>query len=512
MTNGIRLVVASGVFLCAVLGWFWGNFLGGAGGFLVGCATLVLPWRGQPLWRWAQHWLLRNRSFVLVPPVMVTNDRSGGGIRYQDGVAVAAVQLLGKPYRATVFTGSTTSRTSNGIDASSVLPLLRHSLGLQAESVSIVTAGARRRVAGDYPRVYDTMLGSAPYAGTREAWLVIRIRCLGNDEALRCRPTVGTAALATAQRIASALRSAGIRARVATSAEIVDLDRRLGASALEPQRRRWHTLRSDPGWITTYAYRPGDVSTESLAQAWTLRADGIVQNVTIFPDGTCSATVTIRSSQPPTASPCLGLRTLPGEQARALANNLCGPRREVRGQDRGALSAPLWLPVGPSGILLGKVSEGNRLLLPLGDPGDSSRVMVIADDTILKRIVIRAAAAGERITVHSNDIGRWDSIRMPYVMVTDQPRPAPGTTLSVTDGTVSPTPRPAAVLEAGTSGTGRCGAADVAIVQTGPATLEVRSAGQSHTVNMEFFRAENRYASGDAADSDGASLNPVGAR
>ncbi|MCB0923747.1 MAG: type VII secretion protein EccE [Mycobacterium sp.] len=511
MTDGTRLAVTSGMFLCSVLGWLWGDVLGGALGSLVGSATLMLPWRGQPLWRWAQHWLRRNRSFSVVPPVMVTNDRSGGGIRYQDGVAVAAVQILGKPHRATLFTGSTTSQTSNGIDARSIVPLLRHSLGMEVESVSILTAGSRRCVAGDYPRVYDTLLGSAPYAGTREMWLVVRIRALGNGDAFRCRPTVGTAALATAQRIASALRTAGIRARVATSTEIVDLDRRLGASGLRPQGRRWHTLRSETGWMTTYAYRAADISTESLAQAWSLKADGIVQNVTIFPDGTCCAALTVRTSQPPTAPPSVGLKTLPGEQASAQANNLCGPRWEVRGQSRGLLPASLWLPAGPSGILLGKVSEGNRLLLPIGDPGDPTRVMVIADDKILKRIVIRAAAAGERITVHSNDIGRWYSVRMPHVMVTDQPRPAPGTTLSVTDGTVSPTPRPPTVVEVGSSGTGR-GGADVVITQTDPATLEVRTAGRSHIVEMEFFRAENRYASADTADSEDASLHMVGVR
>lgn len=104
------------------------------------------------------------------------------------------MQLLGKPHRTTLFTGSMTSETNDVIDASSILPMLRQSLGLAIESVSVITTGARRRSTGDYPRVYDTLLGSAPYAGRRETWLVVRIQSLGNGDA-PCRPSVGTAAL-----------------------------------------------------------------------------------------------------------------------------------------------------------------------------------------------------------------------------------------------------------------------------------------------------------------------------
>lgn len=496
-----RMAVTGGMFLFLTVGWAWGHLGGAVLGLIAGAAALLLPWRGQPVWRWTAHYVRLRRPMALTAPVTVTNDRSGGGIRYQDGTAVAAVQLLGKRHRTTLFTGSATSETDDVLDVSAILPLLRQSLGLAIESVSVITTGARRRSAGDYPRVYDTLLGPAPYAGLRETWLVVRIQSFGNGDALRCRPSVGTAALTAAQRIASALRCDGIRARVATATDISELDRRLGSSALGRHGRRWHALRGDAGWMTSYAYRPADVSTAVLAQAWSLKVDSIVQNVTVFPDGTCCAAVTVRSSQPPTGSPSIALRSLPGEQARALANNLCVPRREVHGQGRGALPVPLHLPVGPSGVLLGKGSGGDRLLLPLSDQGETSRVRVVADDAIVKRIVIRAAAAGERITLHTSDIDRWDSVRMPHVLLTDQPRPAPGTTLSVTDGTVSPTPRPATVIEVAESGTG-CDGADISIVQTGPATVEVRAAGEIHDVEVEYFKAENRYVSVGAADHD----------
>lgn len=507
MRDAIRLAAIGGVLGLTTVGGALGRWPGAAAGLILGSAATVVPWRGQPLWSWATHYLTRHRRMPLVDPHTVANDRSGGGIRYQDGVGIAVVQLLGKAHRPTLFTGSTATSTSNTLDVAALLPMLHQSLGLTVESASIVTAGARRGRAGDYPKVYDTLLGTAPYSGQRETWLVVRIRALDNGAAIRPRHTVGTSALAAAQRIAAALRCRGVRAKVATATDIVEFERRLGCSALETHNRRWHTLRGDGGWMTTYAYRPADLDSDVLAQAWSMKADGIVQNVTVFPDGTACATVTLKSAQPPTAVPSVVLASLPGEQARALANTLCGPRKELRGQASGPLPASLPIQIGPSGILIGRLTSGDRLLLPLGDPGEFSRVRVAADDTIAKRIVIRAAGAGERITLHSKDIERWDSVRMTNVMVTDQPRPTPGTTISVTDGTVSPAPRPGTVVDIGDSGPLTRGHADVSIVQTGPATVEVSASGETHDVEVEFFRAENRYLSiGSAA------LRPADAR
>jgi hypothetical protein len=278
---------------------------------------------------------------------------------------------------------------------------------------------------------------------------------------------------------------------------MVELERRLGRTALESHNQRWKTARSDAGWLTTYAYQPRDINAEMLSQAWALRADGIIQNITLFPDATATATITIRSAQPPTAPPSVMLKTLPGEQASAVAANLCGPRPELHGLSRGRAPATLVLPIGPSGVLLGKVNAGDRLLLPLGDPGEFSRIHIAAEDPIAKRIIIRTAGAGDRITVHTSDLQRWESVRMPHITVSDQPRPASGTTVSVVDGTVAPAPRPNTVISVGRPGETRRGTADVVITQIGPATVEVNAAGQVYMVEVELFRAENRYVSSE---------------
>ena len=53
---------------------------------------------------------------------------------YQDGVAVAAIQLLGKAYAPTIFTGSTSTETRNTVDVTELMAAMHQSLGLTLES------------------------------------------------------------------------------------------------------------------------------------------------------------------------------------------------------------------------------------------------------------------------------------------------------------------------------------------------------------------------------------------
>ena len=499
MTESIRLAVVSGVFLCGLFGLSLTGYVGGAAGLALGAAALVLPWWRQPLWSWAILYAHRNRTIRFAEPMTVANDRSSGGVRFQDGITVTALALLGKPYQPTVFAGSIATQTANTIDVGELHGLMTQSLGLTIESISVICTGSRRGNAGDFPRVYDTLIGPSPYAGRRETWLIIRIRSLANGEALKCRDSAGIAALAATQRIAAALRCRGIRAKVASVTDIIELDRRLGTRCLEPANRRWRALRDDSGWRSTYAYRPADLNSAALAQSWSLPADTITQNLTIGSDGGVTATVTVHTAQPATVPPSVMLQTLPGRQTAAVVAGMCIPRPELRGLGEGRIQRGLILEVGSSGVLLGRSPGGDRVSLPLTDPGQHSRVHIAADDAIAKRIVARTAATGERITVHTADASRWDSVRMPNVAITDQPRPARGTTVSVVDGTVQAVPRPSTVISVSPADTARV-PADVEIAQTAPGMIRVTAAGVSHVVEIEFFRAENRYASGRSVD------------
>lgn len=495
-----RLLCGATVALCGLVGWALGGPIGVVAAVLLAGLVVMVPWWGQPAWSWALLWLQRPSKAARNEPITVANNRAGGGVRIQDEVAVVAIHLLGRAHSATVATGSVNVETDNVVDVADLLPMLRHALGLVLESMSVISIGARRATTGDYPRVYDTEIGTPPYAGQRETWLVLRLRVIDNTAALRWRTTLGATAVAAAQRIAGLLRCGGLRTRVATASDLVELDRRLGAGSLPTNAERWKSLRTERGWVTTYAYPAHQISAQLLAQAWTLPVDEVIQNVTVFPDGTCTATVTLQTPQPAPTPPSVVLRRLNGEQAAALEANMCAPRPQLRGLRPGRLPATLPIEIGPSGVLIGKLANGDRLMVPLTDSGELSRVFIAAEDLIAKRIIIRAAGAGERVCVHTRDTARWASVRMPEVTMVGESRPTPRTTVSVVDGPIAPSPRPATVITVAPPGTPPppSGALEVSIEQIERNAVHVSAAGKSWLATVELFRAENRYCSPEA--------------
>ncbi|BBX12697.1 ESX-2 secretion system protein EccE2 [Mycobacterium novum] len=495
-----RLLSAVTVALVGLAGWALGGLIGLAVALSLAVLLVLVPWWGQPAWSWALLRLRRRRATDWAEPITVANNRAGGGVRIQDGVAVVAVHLLGRAHAATVATGSVNVETDNVIDVSALLPMLRHALGLVLESMSVISIGARRATTGDYPRVYDTEIGTPPYAGQRETWLLLRLRVIDNTAALRWRTTLGATAVAVAQQIAGLLRCEGLRARVATASDLVELDRRLGGALLLAGAERWKTLRTEGGWVTTYAYPARAINAQLLAQVWTLPVDEVVQNITVFPDGTCTATVTLQTPQPAPTPPAVVLQRLNGEQAAAVAANMCAPRPRLRGLRPGRLPATLSVEIGPSGVLIGKLANGDRLMVPLTDSGELSRVFIAAEDLIAKRIIIRAAGAGERVCVHTRDKARWASVRMPEVSVVGESRPTPRSTVSVVDGPIAPSPRPATVITVAPPGTPPPppDTVEVSISQIDRTAVRVTAGGKSWLATVELFRAENRYCSPEA--------------
>lgn len=298
-----RVAGVGAVFVLALVSWALGGYVGAVTAVVVGIAVVFVRWKGQPAWSWALLMHCGRRPIRWDSPITVANNRSGGGVRVHDGTAVAAVQLLGRAHRATTVTGSMTVETDNVIDLVALVPMLRHALGLKLESISAVTVGSRHSTVGDYPRVYDAEIGTPPYAGRRETWLIVRLPVIGNAQALQWRASVGAAAVSVAQRITGALRCQGLRAKVATATDLIELDRRLGSDAVAGHTQRWGAIRGEAGWMTTYAYPAKEISSRILAQAWTLRADEVIQNVTVFPDATCTVTVTVCTPTPAPAPP-----------------------------------------------------------------------------------------------------------------------------------------------------------------------------------------------------------------
>ena len=240
-----RVVGVWVVFLLTLVSWGLGGYIGAVIAVVVAVALVFVPWWGQPAWSWAVLALRGRRPISWNTPITVANNRSGGGVRVQDGVAVVAVQLLGRAHRATTVTGSVTVETDNVIDIVEMAPMLHHALGLQLDSISVVTLGSRHGIVGDYPRVYDSEIGTPPYAGRRETWLIMRLPVIDNTQALQWRTTVGAAAISIAQRIASLLRCHGLRAKVATATDLVELDRRLGSDAVAGRAQNWKAVRGE---------------------------------------------------------------------------------------------------------------------------------------------------------------------------------------------------------------------------------------------------------------------------
>ena len=156
--------------------------------------------------------------------------------------------------------------------------------------------------------------------------------------------------------------------------------------------------------------------------------------MTVYPDATCTATITVAHLLRRPRPPSVILRRLNGEQAAAAAANMCASA-SAPARDCGAARCRrnLITEIGPSGVLIGKLSNGDRLMIPVTDGGELSRVFVAAEDPIAKRIVIRVAGAGERVTVHTSDKARWASVRMPELSIVNTSRPAPRTTVSVVE-------------------------------------------------------------------------------
>ena len=282
MSAATRLAVIVGVLAAGLVGYIFGGYPGAAAGLVLGVVGRRGPLAPSAAVGVVDPWWRRRRAIAGMNPSRwpMTGPGVEFGIRTASRWSPCKFSARRTGQRCSPARRPCSPKTPS--TSLTLLPLLHQSLGLAIESLSVVSVGARRRSTGDYPRVYDTLIGTPPYAGQRETWLIARIGSLPNAEALEWRTSVGTATLAAAQRISAALRQQGIRAKVATATDIVELGRRLGSSALNAQHQRWRTVRGEGGWLTTNWYRPRDVTAENLEHAWSLRADGIIQNITLI--------------------------------------------------------------------------------------------------------------------------------------------------------------------------------------------------------------------------------------
>src|SRR4029079_2652607 len=135
---------------------------------------------------------------------------------------------------------------------------------------------------------------------------------------------------------------------------------------------QWKSIEAHPGYLTSYYFSPEDITTNTLNQMWALRSDAVVQTISLTKkrgptEGRTwvSALVRVNDPQAPTRPPTLYLNPLPGFQGPAAARSGPPPRGFDAMPGRPLDFAPLDLPVGSSGVLVGTTQRGDLLLMPL---------------------------------------------------------------------------------------------------------------------------------------------------
>lgn len=284
-----------------------------------------------------------------------------------------------------------------------------------------------------------------------------------------------------------------------------------------PQRVRpkadvgWNTINANPGYVTSNYFSPEDITTDSFNQMWSLRSDHIV-HVTMLrkkPGGPVMLSALVRTTdpRPPHQPPTLFLNPLPGDQyAAALrAAPTSQPRLNLPAR---VFDTPqdLQIPIGPTGILVGaalrddksgwpEIQRDDLVMWALTDPQQPTRIIMDTSDFYVRQLLIRAAAAGERIAIYSYEPSHWYSVSQPNIAVVEPRRPAEFVpTIIVND-------RPHIAPSAGLSSTvitlGRSpsetAAPDIRFEQTSDSTVEITTASRSLDVAMVVFRQEQTW-------------------
>jgi type VII secretion protein EccE len=273
----------------------------------------------------------------------------------------------------------------------------------------------------------------------------------------------------------------------------------------------WATITTSSGFVTSYYFSADDITTESFNQMWSLPSDHVVHVLALRKQRgkpvTVSALVRTTDPQRPEQPPTLYLNPLPGDQypaalraAPTSAPRLSLPTRALaEGED-------LRIPVGPTGILVGaalrddttarpKIQRDDLVMWALTDPQRPTRIMMDTSDFYVRQLMIRAAAAGERIVIYSRDPQRWYSVSQPNIAIVESQRPAEFVpTIIVND---RPHVAPSAGLSSTviTLGSGRDDSTtpDMRIEQTSKSTVRITTAARTLDVSLVVFRQEQTW-------------------
>jgi len=172
------------------------------------------------------------------------------------------------------------------------------------------------------------------------------------------------------------------------------------------------------------------------------------------------------------------------------------------------LDAPqdLQIPIGPTGILVGAALDDDKsgspqiqrddfVMWALTDPQQPTRIVMDTSEFYVRQLLIRAAAAGERIAIYSYDPSRWHSVSQPNIAVVEPGRPAEFVPTIIVNG------RPHIAPSAGLSSTvitlghsvSDAAVPDIRFEQISESTVRITTASRSLDVAMVVFRQEQTW-------------------
>ena len=496
---------------------------------VIAAAALLVTVHRRNMIRWLvdrmRWWRRRRRNDPPAAAIDIPHGASLYGVRVPDrfdGEAITMIEVTGQAYSPTLLTGSATALTPNLLPLDALTGLLDQPGGIRLSGIDVVSSGLRVRRGTGYPPLYSTLLADRPAAGQRRTYLVVRLDIANSVAGLAYRSTVGAAAAAATERIVNALLQRGVRANALTAkdldAALVELGAGLavvpaeagpdaapvGARTPTPvaPTETWSSIEAHPGFLTSYYFSPEDVTTSTLNQMWALRSDAVVQTISLTKrrgptDGRpwVSALVRVNDPQAPTRPPTLYLNPLPGHQGPAAVHSAPLSRRFDAIPARPLDAAPLDLPVGSSGVLVGTTQRGDLLLLSLTDPDQATRIALHTGMPYACQLLVRAAAIGERIAIYTDQPARWRQLEQPLIAVVDRRHPPEFVpSIIVSDRAAGPPPAGLAstVITIGDAER-NAPTPDLSFTQISAATVRVVTAAFTTDVQIATFKAEQPF-------------------
>jgi type VII secretion protein EccE len=508
--------------------------------------------RNLATWVAARVQWLRARRYAT--PVGAAIDIGHGGsvvgVRTAGDEAVTVIRVDGRPYEPTFLRGSTIARTANLLPLDVLTQFLDQPGGLRV-GVDIASRGFRVRPGTGYPALYGTLLADRGAAGQRTTYLIVRLHISASLPGLVYRESIGSAAAAATGRIVTALEQEGVRAVALNAGDhdvvVKTLSLGLAAAPTRPairgpldaldidddhegrageagthstatagtQRAQkiraavdvgWSLINTEPGYVTSYYFSPEDITTATVNQMWALSSDDIVHVLMLRKHGDgvrVSAMVRTNDPRPPEQPPTLFLNTLPGAQyAAALrAAPVSAPHLPL---PAGPLPEELEIAVCSTGVLVGaalcddtnarpEIQRDDLVMLALTDPQRPTRITMDTSAFYVRQLLIRAAAAGERIAIYTAYPNRWYSVSQPNIAIAEQDRRVEFVPTIVVNDHAPFAPPVGLSSTVITVGHPNDASADMVFQQTSPTTVRIRAGARVHDVSIIEFRQEQTW-------------------